>query len=51
MKISDKGNIKKFLMTVATPIYLFTAYFAVTESFELLLEAFNDDFWRLLTTL
>ena len=49
MKKLNTKNIKKFLITVSTPLYLVTAYFAVAESFGVLLEVFNDDFWRVLT--
>ena len=49
MKRLNKKNIKKFFIAVSTPLYLVTAYFVVTESFAVLLEVFNDDFWRVLT--
>ena len=50
MKKLNKKNITKFFITLSTPIYLVTGYFVVTESFGLMLEAFNDEFWILLTS-
>ena len=50
MKKLNKKNIEKLLITASTPIYLVAAYFAVTESFGLMLEAFNEEFWRFLTS-
>jgi len=46
----NKSNISKFFLTLSTPLYLIMGYFAVTESFEIFLEVFSEDFWRLLTT-
>lgn len=46
----SKSSISKFIFTISTPLYLIVGYFAFTESFEIFLEVFSEDFWRLLTT-
>ena len=46
----NRSNISKIFFTFSFPVFLITGYLAVTEAFELLLEVFNEDFWRLLTT-
>ena len=46
----NKSNISKFFLTVSMPLYLIVGYFAVTESFEIFMGVFNEDFWRILTT-
>jgi len=46
----NKSNISKLILTLSTPLYLIVGYFAVTESFGIFLDIFNEDFWRLLTT-
>ena len=45
----NKSNISKFFLTLSMPFYLIVGYFVVTESFEIFLSIFSEDFWRLLT--
>lgn len=46
----SKSYISKFFLTLSTPVFLITAFLAVSETFTMFLEVFSEDFWRLLTT-